>query len=278
MHFGQTIKQIRLSRSLSQEELCQGIMSRSNLSRFENQRFIPSFDKVLKLLERLTVTLDEFMYINRDFLPSRYEHYYLKLIQAENYKNKSMLLEVTKQISENKQESTEFYELFLLSQLALLENGLTAGLTVEDVALYIRPRLFDLENWLFFDFRCLNNFLNIFEIEEAVFLYDRAIKEFSKYDGFTKENNVKIHLSLNMGQRMMDARQPEKAVSYFEKAKQYANQKNKLYQEILSDLFIEKILLEKDSIYRNRTYTELLDLMTELGYKSWVQSLTSYTS
>lgn len=277
-HFGQTIKNIRISRSLSQEELCRGIMSRSNLSRFENQLYIPSFDKVLNLLDRLTVTLDEFIYINRDFLPTRYDYYYQKLVKAENYQNKKELLAVSKQIAESKQMSTEFYELFLLSQLALIENELTAELTIEEISDCMRPVLFNLENWLFFDFRRLNNFLRLFEVEEAVFLYDRAIKEFSKYEGFTKENNIKIHLSLNMGQVMIDSELPEKAIVYFKKAKQYARQKNKVYQELISDLFIEKIQLGKNGNFQKRSYSELIDLLGDLGYESFVQSLVSYTS
>ncbi|MGX7264752.1 helix-turn-helix domain-containing protein [Enterococcus crotali] len=277
-HFGKTIKSIRISRAISQEELCRGVMSRSNLSRFENQLYIPSFDKVLKLLDRLTVTLDEFIYIDRNFLPSRYDHYYQKLVKAENYQNKKELQVVSKQIAENKEESTEFYELFLLSQLALIDNNLTAVLTLEEITTYMRPILFNLENWLFFDFRRLNNFLRLFDVEEAIFLYDRAIKEFAKYEGFTKENNIKIHLSLNMGQLLLDAELPEKAIFYLRKAKQYSQQKNKVYQELISDIFIEKILHGKGERYRNRSYSDLTDLLLELGYESFVQSLVAYTS
>ncbi|MEI5993818.1 helix-turn-helix domain-containing protein [Candidatus Enterococcus mansonii] len=277
-HFGQTIKRIRLSRSLSQEEVCKGIMSRSNLSRFENQLYIPSFDKVLQLLDRLLVTLDEFMYIHRDFLPSRYEYYYGQLIRAENYQDKEEMLRVSAQIAENKHESKGFYELFLLSQLTLIENELSSLLTKEEIAAYMRPILLNLENWLFQDFRRLNNFIQLFEIDEATFLYDRAIKEFTKYDGFTKENNIKIHLSLNLGQLFLAKELPEKAFIYFNKSKQFARQKNKFYQELVSDLFIEKILHRKNISYQDHTYSELMKLLSELGYDSLVRSSVTYTN
>lgn len=44
-HYGKTLKQLRKARNLSQQELSVGIMSRSNLSRFENQEYIPSLIK-----------------------------------------------------------------------------------------------------------------------------------------------------------------------------------------------------------------------------------------
>ncbi|MFD2307150.1 helix-turn-helix domain-containing protein [Enterococcus termitis] len=274
--YGQTIKSIRESRGISQATLCKGIMSRSNLSRFEHQLYIPSFDKVVNLLERLNVTVDEFMYIDRHFLPSRYEYFYRKLIRAENYKNKEELSITAKQIAEYKQESTEFYELFLLSQLSLLESNLPAELTMTDISEYMRPKLFELENWLFYDFRRLNNFIQIFQLDEALFLYDRAITEFSKYEAFSKENNISIHLSLNVGQLLLAHHQPEKAVIYFKKAKQYARQQNKLFQELVSDLFIEKIISRNKEQNTKDSLTVLMEELIRQGYKTTVDSLISY--
>ncbi|GGC97282.1 helix-turn-helix domain-containing protein [Enterococcus wangshanyuanii] len=274
--YGQTIKTIRKSRGLSQAALCTGIMSRSNLSRFEHQLYIPSFDKVLQLLERLTVTLDEFIYIDRGFLPSRYDYFYKKLIRAENYRQKEALVEVAKQIAENKEESSQFYELFLLAQLTLLENELPAVLTKKEISAFMRPVLFEIENWLFYDFRRLNNFIQLFELEEAIFLYDRALAEFAKYEGLPKENNIKIHLSLNVGQLLLEHQQVEKAEIYFKQAKQYARQQNKLYQELLSDLFIEKVIRKKEQNASSSSLSGLMTDMKQLGYESVVHSLQTY--
>ncbi|MBO0471523.1 helix-turn-helix domain-containing protein [Enterococcus sp. DIV0242_7C1] len=277
IQYGKTLKMIRKSRGFSQAALCKGIMSRSNLSRFENQLYVPSFDKVLQLLERLTVTLDEFVYIDRGFLPSKYDYFYKKLIQAENYRQKEELTEVAKQIAEYKEESIQFYELFLLSQFALLENDLPAILTKEDISNYMRPVLFEIENWLFYDFRRLNNFIQLFELDEAIFLYDRAITEFGKYEGFPKENNIKIHLSLNLGQLLLEQQQLVKAETYFNRAKQYARQQNKLYQELLSDLFIEKIIQQKKQLSLKDPLPTMLAYMKQIGYDAVVHSLMTYT-
>lgn len=59
MQTGEVIQQVRKSKGLSQAQLAKDIMSRSNLSNFENGVYTPAFDKVLALLKRLNLSFAE---------------------------------------------------------------------------------------------------------------------------------------------------------------------------------------------------------------------------
>lgn len=277
-HYGKTLKQLRKARNLSQQALSVGIMSRSNLSRFENQEYIPSFDKVILLLEKLGVEMDEFIYINNQYQTTLYEQLYDRLIYAENRRNHAELMEVAAEITERKEKNRRFYELYLLSQLALLENDLRSELTTDQISLEMRAVILDTENWLFEDFRRLNNFLGMFDREEAVFLYGRAVKEFEKYEEFPRENNIRIYLALNLGQLLAEQEQGAQATFYFEQAKEYAGKRNKLFQQLTIEASLEKLSQPQIASEENREFLSLLAVLEQMGYEDTVAALKKYYS
>ncbi|WEV50626.1 helix-turn-helix transcriptional regulator [Lactobacillus sp. ESL0731] len=69
--FGQTIHQLRVSRSISQEELAAGIFNRSRLSRIESGSAYPSQQVANQLISRLSLTPKEFEYIQHDYSASK---------------------------------------------------------------------------------------------------------------------------------------------------------------------------------------------------------------
>ncbi|WEV36491.1 helix-turn-helix transcriptional regulator [Lactobacillus sp. ESL0677] len=69
--FGQTIQQLRVSRSISQEELATGIFNRSRLSRIESGNAHPSQQVASQLISRLSLTPKEFEYIQHNYSASK---------------------------------------------------------------------------------------------------------------------------------------------------------------------------------------------------------------
>lgn len=61
--FGAVYKDIRCSKHISQEKVCQDVISRSNLSRIEANKIVPSFETMDHLLRQINMTFDEFQYI-----------------------------------------------------------------------------------------------------------------------------------------------------------------------------------------------------------------------
>lgn len=63
INFGQTIRQIRLAKGITQPEIYAGVMSRSFYSEFEHNRHHIRVDQFIALLKNLNVDISEFLFI-----------------------------------------------------------------------------------------------------------------------------------------------------------------------------------------------------------------------
>ena len=65
--FGETIKEIRTARGITQSELAGSLINRTTLSKIENSFEEPSYENATKLIKRLGITQIEFDYIRNDY-------------------------------------------------------------------------------------------------------------------------------------------------------------------------------------------------------------------
>ena len=63
MHFGQTLKKIRQNRALTQLDVCDGIMKQGTYSRIENGQLDIGAAELAKIVERLNISLNEFLFL-----------------------------------------------------------------------------------------------------------------------------------------------------------------------------------------------------------------------
>lgn len=68
--FGKVYKDIRQSKGLTQEEICDDMLARSTLARIEGGQVIPKFDTFIFLLQQINMNLEEFEYICNVYQPS----------------------------------------------------------------------------------------------------------------------------------------------------------------------------------------------------------------
>ena len=71
---GSVYKDIRKSKNLSQEEICGNTISRTTLSKFENNKLVPSYQTMEFLLRQVNVSFQEFNFLcNKDGKDKRQE-------------------------------------------------------------------------------------------------------------------------------------------------------------------------------------------------------------
>lgn len=66
-NYGKTLKKIRESLSITQVDISSEIMSQSNYSKVEKGEIDISFSKMIDLLNRIGMSIDEFLYVHRDY-------------------------------------------------------------------------------------------------------------------------------------------------------------------------------------------------------------------
>ncbi|HEY4399842.1 MAG TPA: helix-turn-helix domain-containing protein [Lactobacillaceae bacterium] len=75
MHFGQTFQEIRENKGIKRSQLADELVTASMIGKFEREESRLSFDRVVHLLEKMMVSVDEFLYAVRggaaDFVFSR---------------------------------------------------------------------------------------------------------------------------------------------------------------------------------------------------------------
>lgn len=68
--YGKVYQEIRKSKGLTQEDVCQDFLARSTLARIESGKTIPKFDTMIFLLHQIDMSLEEFKYICNLYHPS----------------------------------------------------------------------------------------------------------------------------------------------------------------------------------------------------------------
>ncbi|EUJ26329.1 helix-turn-helix domain-containing protein [Listeria cornellensis] len=67
MNYGETIREIRLSKALTQKEVAGNIVSLSFYAKVEKGENNLSADKFFKILNKLNIEIDEFLFVHNDF-------------------------------------------------------------------------------------------------------------------------------------------------------------------------------------------------------------------
>ena len=69
--FGSVLKEIRQSKGISQAQLGGEELSRFAISKIEANQSIPTAEHMIYILHQLDMSMDEFLYICNEYLPSR---------------------------------------------------------------------------------------------------------------------------------------------------------------------------------------------------------------
>lgn len=193
-NYGKTLKKIRKSLSFTQTDISRGIMSQSNYSKVEKGEIDIPFSKMIDLLNRLGMSVDEFLYVHRDYTKNPGNQLKrLKQLNAgdeENILKNIEELKATKNLSQRDQELLLIYEAFLL----VLKNDYKAA---SEKVLRIWKRLEKHDNWYLYDIRLINSILYLFPVDVAESIVDLALKRLNDYKNFRNLNQLAANLQIN---------------------------------------------------------------------------------
>ncbi|MHA6530506.1 helix-turn-helix domain-containing protein [Paenibacillus sp. BAC0078] len=242
MYLGKTIQQIRKSKGLNQSMLARGIMSRSNLSRFEGGKYFPGYDKLILLLDKLEMSLEELLFLHQDLTQPLKRTLHLTLVEAGNRYEFERVRALSYECHALYEETgTEaFYHLYLLGQGFLLQHHQEDQIRrLSEIADYIKPYLLGVETWYLYEFKLLNNFLFTLSSDDAIFFGQRAVREFDKYHFLAESKTIQQHLLQNISRICLDERNYEKSLFFLGKALPSADKTNLLYDKIVTLIYYE---------------------------------------
>lgn len=210
--FGETIKEIRTARGITQSELAGSLINRTTLSKIENSFEEPSYENATKLIKRLGITQIEFDYIRNDYQFNAKEQIIFDLfnIAYNSEVNKiASLLNRCEQFP-NDQE---------IQKIKVILKAFNASSLREARSLVIplwKTQVSKTDNWNVLDLYLLNMIFFVFDNDTMIGISNRAIKTIEEKYPFLK--SLETNFVLNKAAILMNRQNFDDAAMILVKA------------------------------------------------------------
>lgn len=179
--YGHVLRRLREEKGYSLRQVANGILSTSFLSKFERGESNISLSHFIKIIERMNVSLDEFVFVANEYKPSELDRLMADIATAYQRNNTSKLTLI-------KNKEYEKWEEYGLS--AYLCNSIMAEAKLLDLQKkeidkkkreYLANYLFNIELWGNYELVIYANSLTIFPPSTVIALSKEVVKKTSMY-------------------------------------------------------------------------------------------------
>ena len=198
MILGETYRKIREEKGISISSLAGAEISKSQISRFELGETEISVFKLLYLLERIGVTLEEFLLICNHYQPSDFSTLIASVKQAAYNEDAQALLDMVEKEIELFHGTNSHYHKLNAIFIESIVSGMDKNhqLSRQDAS-YLTNYLFSVENWGYYETLILGNCCRVLS-PDLLFRYAKeALKKGKLYSSIPRNRRSLIQLLLN---------------------------------------------------------------------------------
>lgn len=188
---GSLYKKLRYSRNISQKELCKSNLSRTTLSKFENNKINLSFTNFDYLLNSIDISLDEFKYIQNDYSydDKKYIINYFDNIFSVQYDEASInkMIVFIENYLTNQYSKSIFFILNILKSFQYINQSENHKIDCK-AHIYLADiwnELSKMDHWSLLDIKIINSSLYFFEYSTCIEIGQQLIKSLKKYEKYT---------------------------------------------------------------------------------------------
>ncbi|MBC1604419.1 helix-turn-helix transcriptional regulator [Listeria rocourtiae] len=217
---GDTLKYIRSNKQYSQNKICINTLSRTALSKIENNKLSPTYTKLSYIVEKLDLDFKEFHYVQNNFSLQG------KNLIINNFKllSNNTEIDALKQLMALCDEylATEPEDYIIKDILLVLQSliMLHDGLPIENIVLNVSPvweRISRLDKWFLIEIYLINNILFTFDTSSAMPICIRLLEELEKYKALVNKP-INISLQLNLAFMLLSEGNKHQAITYLNQA------------------------------------------------------------
>lgn len=218
--FGMVLKEIRKSKGLSQLEVCGKALSRTTLSKIENNKEYPSIHHFAHILRQLDMTFAEFDYICHAYQPSERSRIIKKYESLGGSRVTSSIAEEFLQMCRPYLKKNEDIRIQRLEQqmelvLSICQTG--DGERTKQLAHELWKDLEKSDTWYLNDFRKLNLILPIIPVEQLGEFVDKILLSLGKYKDFKDINISQFAVLYNLSTVLLRNEEYTLCISVMEK-------------------------------------------------------------
>ncbi|GGC76709.1 helix-turn-helix domain-containing protein [Enterococcus wangshanyuanii] len=272
--YGLVIREIRLSKGISQKELYNNLISKSYAIEFEKGRHDLSLELLEQVLDALRITADEFLFIYNQYTIPETTTFWTLLAKASNENNLNDLFKLKKEIQT--QATSDTKELFL----ALVEGRIHivnhflhfnkidyTKIPAEQMAIVVQF-LLKRESWTLFELLIFTNTLDYFSHDQRMIFKKNIYKLLKKYRNYDRGKEILQTLLINFSELCLKENE-------LSTAKELLDQLNHLNTDLNSGLFriIERffrgilLILEGQILSGQKVCEKALNTLRYLEYE-----------
>lgn len=186
-NYGNVYRMIRKSKGISQNNICNGNLERSTLSKFESKNRVPSFDTMQYLLEQVNVSFNEFEYICNEYNNSERQEilvdFYSLVSNAQRTKIDMLIKRCERYLKNN--NDYKINEINHILHIFLELNELNK-LNFSDISMKLATIVWDrislIDTWTYDDIRTINFIFYFLPLETIKSIVPKMLRSLEKYN------------------------------------------------------------------------------------------------
>ncbi|EAE1629878.1 Rgg/GadR/MutR family transcriptional regulator, partial [Listeria monocytogenes] len=197
--YGELIREIRLSKGLTQKEVYTGIISRSYAIGFEKGKHEITLSLFEEILKRIMVSLDEFFFIYREFSSTEDDSFWIDFAELSGVNDVVGMQALLDKITLERTEQTEVRKAILHTRIQTINHYLRTNVFDEsnisdEYKKIIHDYLWKMQTWTLEEVRIFANGISFFEEEVQIHFYQIMLKSYEKYRYYDRGRLLFCHL------------------------------------------------------------------------------------
>lgn len=192
--YGETLRQIRTQKGLTMKDLADGICSISFLSKFERGDSDITLGLFTKLLDKLMMNFNEFLFVHNEFQPSQLEQFFKAVGNSYKWGDSNAIRELkeqeTKKWKQSGMEMHHYHILMLQMYESIIDNKAIDGDVKKGDIQKLSDYLFSVEVWGQYEFMLYNATMLFLDANMVLQLSRTAYEKSIRYKEFQQVNDV----------------------------------------------------------------------------------------
>lgn len=282
MNFGPRVREIRKRKGFSQKEVYANIISKSYAISFEKGENNISVVLLIDILDRLSMDIDEFLFINKGYLLNEYSDYIYNMSNYSNSHDVDSLKRMLQTLSQNNDKMSHVHFAEIRCRIRAIEKFNRTGIfdgteTLEVDRNTIQSYLVNIESWTLREIQFFGNTIEFLDFNAHFPLFKNISKSLSLYMEYDKGREIFCSMLINLISQSI-------RMSYYDYAEVLtyqlkilsADYKNFIHRIITS--YFENLLLVKkhnQSDHASKSCEEVLAILDSYGHSSIANELRS---
>ncbi|MFM1582090.1 helix-turn-helix domain-containing protein [Helcococcus bovis] len=244
-NYGKVFQKIRKDKNYTLKQIASDEISVSQVSRFERGETDLSIGKFIFILNKIGITVDEFMIYARDYEKYEVVNMMSKVVKYHYEKNIDGFNELIV-LNENKLKLNPdniFYPLYIILFKGFICKINETKLSDDDLQKVV-DHLFVTENWGILEIQLIGNLYEFFSTKRMLYFFDEIFKNFEKYKKSSVHKHLVMITSLNIFLKLIERDDIKEAEKINEKLKEIVGGETKVYERMILK-YSEAFLLYK---------------------------------